>query len=352
MAQCGASMHHPRGHAGSSAETATLAGGRRGRTLRCGGQASGREPETRSSHSRSDHSRGSALPDIVESIGPIFVVSAAVFGPLSGWLAGRRDRHPVVWLAFGALLGPLAVLLITAAPPGRCAMCDTPVRGWASICPTCGAPLTIAAGAGRSQARRRAPSPTVELAFEPEMQPSYASAAVGIRPKPVLTMLASDASEDRATSDATPPPIRLPVDRSATARGRRPEMADRGTASGPREAYGQHQEPVAEVLATAVYFGGTAGLTVGGRYVVSRHGPLFRLFGPVDLDPTRVALERPLARLSAVAVGERLVITEGNDARVSLAIGMGSLAGMDAAELELALSRPEASAEDRRPASG
>jgi hypothetical protein len=31
---------------------------------------------------------------------------------------------------------------------------------------------------------------------------------------------------------------------------------------------------------------------------------------------------------------------------------MGSLAGMDAAELELALSRPEGSAEDRRPASG
>jgi hypothetical protein len=119
-----------------------------------------------------------------------------------------------------------------------------------------------------------------------------------------------------------------------------------------RSPYEPDQGDAAEVLATAVYFGGTAGLAVGGRYVIVRHGPLFRLLGPVDLDPTRVALERPLARLTATAIGERLVVTEGDGARVSMALGMGALAGMNGPDLELALTTPEGSTADRRPASG
>jgi hypothetical protein len=106
------------------------------------------------------------------------------------------------------------------------------------------------------------------------------------------------------------------------------------------------------VLATAVYFGGTAGLAVGGRYVIVRHDPVLRLLGPVDLDPTRVALERPLARLVAASVGERLIITEADGGRVPLALGLGALAGMTGPELEVALAARQPSTEDRRPASG
>jgi len=290
------------------------------------------------------------LTDLIGSFGPVFVVSAAIFGPVSGWLAGRRDRHPVVWLAFGALLGPLAVLLLSAAPPGRCSMCDTPVRGWASICQVCGAPLTIAAGAGRYQAQERMPIATIVAAPEPAAQRVYAPPSAALRTAPVLTMLATQGVESRAEPDVAPPPIRLPIERSA--RPRRPEFSDRAAGGASRSPYDGDPGAAQEVLATAVYFGGTAGLAVGGRYVIVRQGPLFRLLGPVDLDPTRVALERPLSRLVAVAVGERLVITEGDGARVSLAIGMGALAGMNGPELELALAAPEASPADRRPASG
>jgi hypothetical protein len=285
------------------------------------------------------------LTDLIGSFGPMFVVSAAVFGPLSGWLAGRRDRHPILWLAFGALLGPLAALLLWAAPPGRCSMCDTPVRGWPSICAACGAPLTIAAGAGRYQARDRAPIESVAAATGSEAQRTYApSNAAPMRTTPVLTMLASENVDSRVQADVASPPIRLPIERGATTRTRRPGISP--------SAFDPDQETAAEVLATAVYFGGTAGLVVGGRYVISRQGPIFRLLGPVDLDPTRVALERPLARLAAVAVGDRIVITEGDGSRVSLAIGMGALAGMNGPELELALGTPERSTADRRPASG
>lgn len=289
------------------------------------------------------------MTDLIGSFGPVFVVSATVFGPVSGWLAGRRDRHPVIWLVFGALLGPLAVLLLYAAPPGRCSMCDTRVRGWASICPVCGAPLTVAAGAGRYQERERIPIAPVAAAPEPEAQRIYASPSAAIRTAPVLTMLATQGVESRAEPHIPSPPIRLPIERSV--RPRRPELSDRAVGSASRSPF-EGDQGAAEVLATAVYFGGTAGLAVGGRYVIVRQGPLFRLLGPVDQDPTRVALERPLARLVAVAVGERLVITEGDGARVSLAIGMGALSGMNGPDLELALAAPEGSTADRRPASG
>jgi hypothetical protein len=290
------------------------------------------------------------LTDLIGSLGPVFVVSAAVFGPLSSWLAGRRDRNPVVWLAFGALLGPIAVLLLSASPPGRCAMCDTPVRGWASICAVCGAPLSITA-AGRYQEAQPRPTVSVAPVAEAAAQPGYGSPTTPIRTVPVLTMLGSDNVEGRTAPHGGSAPIPLPIERVGATRIRRPEFSDtsRGATRAPGDA---HEADVAEVLATGVYFGGTAGLAVGGRYVIVRQGPHFRLLGPVDLDPTRVALERPLARLVAVAVGERLVITEGDGARVSLAIGMGALAGMNGPELELALARPEGSAMDRQPASG
>jgi hypothetical protein len=293
------------------------------------------------------------LTDLIGSAGPVFIVSAAIFGPFAGWLAGRRDRHPVIWLAYGALLGPLAALLLWVAPPGRCSMCDTPVRGWPSVCPVCGGPLTIAAGAGRYQTMERRTIASVSSAFELEGQRTAAlSEPSPPRAMPVITSLAPQVVDSAAPTPIPSPPIRLPIERSAAPRNRRPGIAERAGATVPRSSFESDVEAAAQVLATAVYFGGTAGLAVGGRYVITRQGPMFRLLGPVDLDPTRVALERPLARLTAVAIGERLVITEGDTARVSLAIGMGALAGMTGPELELALSAPDEATADRRPASG
>src|SRR5687768_13544779 len=63
---------------------------------------------------------------------------AAVFGPVCSWLALRRARSWAVWFFFGVLLGPIAVGLLLAAPPGRCPSCAAPTRGWPHLCASCG----------------------------------------------------------------------------------------------------------------------------------------------------------------------------------------------------------------------
>lgn len=44
----------------------------------------------------------------------------------------------VLWTLFGALLGPLALVLLLIAPPGRCRYCDARVHGWSATCARCG----------------------------------------------------------------------------------------------------------------------------------------------------------------------------------------------------------------------
>jgi hypothetical protein len=103
-----------------------------------------------------------------------------------------------------------------------------------------------------------------------------------------------------------------------------------------------------EMLATAVYFGGTAGLVVGSRYAIVRQGDRLRLMGPIDWDPTATALERPLAEMMVTAVEDRLIIRSEGWRGVALAFG--SLAGSSGADLEIALTMPSMIAPGVRPA--
>lgn len=251
------------------------------------------------------------MTDLIGSAGLILVVSAAIFGPLAGWLAGRRDRQPIVWLVFGALLGPGAIALLWLAPPGRCPLCDSPVKGWPTHCDVCSGAL------GRS----------AENALD------------GVRGRRPRTPPAPALAEIAPTSTG---PIPLPVGRprrNASERRRPATVADTFARSGRSDA--RLELDAGQVLATAVYFGGTARLTVGSRYVIVRQHDILQLLGPVDQDPSAVALERPLSRLTATAIGERLVITEGDDDRVSLAVALGAFAGASGPQLEIALAAPE-----------
>ena len=257
------------------------------------------------------------MTDFIGSITLPLALSAAAFGPLSGWFAGRRDRNPVVWLALGAALGPIALVLLGVAPPGACPSCDAKVAGWPSVCPVCGTPF---------DERRTVPAGDVSVMDLSQSGGTFQRQDVGT-------------------------PIQLPVGRPPRARlGPSAQMPVGVMAGGTVARPGGH--PVvdsAEVLATGVYFGGTVSLSVGSRYAVARHGRLLRILGPVDRDPSTIVIERSLQGLTATAIGERLIISEARGER--LAIALGALAGANGPELELALSIPADQA-TTRPASG
>ena len=92
----------------------------------------------------------------------------------------------------------------------------------------------------------------------------------------------------------------------------------------------------AEVLATGVYFGGTARLVVGSRYAIVRHGSILRLMGPLDSDPSVVAVECSLDRMTATVIQDRLVVSDSEGGGLSFAIG--SLAGATGRQLEDSLA--------------
>jgi hypothetical protein len=90
-----------------------------------------------------------------------------------------------------------------------------------------------------------------------------------------------------------------------------------------------------------VYFGGTARLVVGSRYAIVRHGSILRLMGPLDSDPSVVAVECSLDRVTATVIQDRLVVSDSEGGGLSFAIG--SLAGASGRQLEdsLAVSGPD-----------
>lgn len=228
----------------------------------------------------------------------LIVVTAAVFGPLAGWYAARRSRRPMSWLILGALLGPIAMVLLAVAPPGRCVACDAAVRGWPSRCESCG------------------------LAFRAR------EAGTGSAEPPIQS--------DKWTDDA---PRRLHP-RSTAREAPRPrllatEPAPVHLATGPPAEPHAAMDP-GEVMATGVYFGGSVRLVVGSRYAVVRHGSILRLMGPLDRDPSAVAIECSLDRVIATAIDDRLVVSDSQ--LNGLAFALGGLAGATAIQLEAALA--------------
>jgi hypothetical protein len=67
-----------------------------------------------------------------------FAAWAIVFGAFGAFVARRRGRRPLPWVVYGVILGPVAGLLVSAAPPRTCPTCRARTLGWASICPSCG----------------------------------------------------------------------------------------------------------------------------------------------------------------------------------------------------------------------
>jgi capsular polysaccharide biosynthesis protein len=86
-----------------------------------------------------------------------------------------------------------------------------------------------------------------------------------------------------------------------------PESAKQSMAKVIEEDGGSKRVPVS---ATVVYVSGTSSLEAGRRYQLLIDGSQFRILGPLELDPSAVALDRAVAGLEASVVDGRLLISE------------------------------------------
>jgi hypothetical protein len=81
------------------------------------------------------------------------------------------------------------------------------------------------------------------------------------------------------------------------------------------------------ILASAVYVTGSRGLQAGSRYGIALIGPNLGILGPVDVDPTAIAIVRPLRGLDANGIQGQLIITAAEGSRDRFALVFMSVAG-------------------------
>jgi hypothetical protein len=269
---------------------------------------------------------------VLDGIPIVLVLLAGIGAPLAGWYATRRLRSPGVWFVLGALTGPIALGLLALAPPGRCPMCDTPVRGWPTLCDRCG--VRLQDGEEPQYATPAVPAPYSEgtpVVAPRSVRQTEAETATPFTPP---TPIGSARTAVRRDTGAPWPdkPMASPM-----SLGTRPIF----TASNYVAATHDSEATAGEVLSTGVYISGNAGLEFGACYAIARDGDRLRVFGPVDAGQLTVRHDGLVDDFDVTAMDDRVIIA-GREGRSSLTIVFRTIGGMRAADLELALAGPMA----------
>lgn len=243
------------------------------------------------------------MQGLAGSVPLVIILAVGVCAPLAGWLAMQRARNPILWFAYGALTGPIALLLLVASPVGRCPSCDTPARGWSGSCVRCRAPLGGVLAGWSADGTSRAGAPPEGL--------TQGGAA-----------MAHSTTAHSTVVQATSAPVNRVLAADPTAGGD-------GSSAGPAST--------GEVLSTAVYLSGNAGLEIGACYAIARVEDRIRVFGPVDTGQLTVRHERPIDEGEVVAIDDRIILTL-RSGRSSTSMVMRWVGGMQPAGLETALA--------------
>ena len=233
---------------------------------------------------------------------PLVVAWAAIFGPATAGLAWRRRRNLMLWLLYGALLGPIALGILWIAPPGTCSWCETPTVGWLVVCDLCG--LAVRLGPDRVRPVRL-PASTSAVASSQASQASVASAR-------------------RAIPGASGSPSRVP-----------------GSSGVPPEVGNPLQHPTTQpsdidavvMLASGIYLGGTEPLLPGAFYILTRRGTRLQVLGPLHVSPDRLQVEAPLADLEVSAFNGRLLINAREPTSRRFVLAFQTPAGASAEQL-------------------
>lgn len=278
------------------------------------------------------------------ALAPLLIANPALFAPATALVARRRQRSTAAWFTFGIVLGPLALALAWAAPPGRCPACDSPSVGWLRACTACGADvrsgsplvhLAEAAEPARSaRASRRRSTPASPRATVKPRSSRSPSTGTGRRRRDMARPIAVGPGRPAAPE---------PDPRSAIVED--PRVAPSGTGAVPSGAgaAAASSAPGFEALATGVYAGGSVGLEIGHRYTISRDETDLILLGPVETSPTVIAHRRELVNIDPVGVDDRLVITGTGDGRGKYLLRFQAVAGMSPERVEhrLAEAQPQ-----------
>ena len=257
------------------------------------------------------------LHEAILAAAPALGVLALAFGPLAAWLAARRQRNPGLWLLFGAILGPIAVVLIQAAPPGRCWNCSEPTAGFERRCTTCGSDLRTAHAASPGELGASVP----DAWTEPPVLRSVPD------PRHDVTLAARLAAQDRKGPAAARP------DRLSAVGARRP-----GSSSGTDADQPEGIHPDVTMLAIGVLVRSSEPMLPGSRYLIARTHDRLHIIGPIEASDQHVELDMPLAGIEANFVADRLVITgRADDARRSILLAFQSVAGMTGRPVDQAI---------------
>jgi hypothetical protein len=264
------------------------------------------------------------------------------FGMAAAYQAVRRRRNPVWWAVLGAILGPIALLILHRAPPGVCASCGARTIGWSTICAWCGEDVSGAAAAPTAAPAAAVANRGPARASEPEDEAQVSA------PTP-LTVIQGTGPERRRPAaqtaretDADPAADGSPPAAAAAAASAGPVHRLRSVlgSAAPAEAASQASEPKPDreeadpdldsreiVLASAIYVTGSRGLQAGSRYGIALVGTNLAIMGPVDVDPSAIVVLRPLRGLDATGAQNQLIITADDGFRGKFAMVFMALAG-------------------------
>jgi len=256
------------------------------------------------------------LHEAILAAGPALGVLALAFGPPAAWLAARRQRNPALWLLFGAILGPIALVLILAAPPARCWNCSEPTIGFESRCSTCGADLRTP----QSTAPAELAAPVADEWAEPRVLRSVPD------PRHDVTLAARIAAQDREGPAGARP------DRLSAVGARRP-----GPSSGIAADQPEGDHPGVTMLAIGVLVRSSERMLPGSRYLIARTHDRLHIIGPIEASDQHVELDMPLAGIEADFVADRLVITGKADAGRSILLAFQSVASMTGRPVDQAI---------------
>ncbi len=285
------------------------------------------------------------------------------FGLAAAQLASHMDRLVPAWVVFGAILGPIALLLLWSAPPGHCRNCGAPTHGWAWICGWCqedvrSAPASTLAMVARMSRRnaavvepealaptrwREPPKPFVIPTADapssrslpndaqPAPSPPTPQATPGeltvtqLTPPPASSAIGGNGAPPRPTRATLPPPAPPPV-------AIRPLPLP-----APRTARSETEE-ASRVIATAVFVAGSGRMDPGHRYSLALRPDRFLVLGPTDVDPQAVVIDRPVAGVEVRAVEGRLIVSEPRSGS-GLVLAFMSVTGPGTADLAAMISQ-------------